>query len=490
MQINLANEHWAFLSTERAGRREIKYAIAAIFISAIVFFVTAPFAKTQLTQVPTFIPMYVSSLVICDVITAALLFGQFNVLRSTSLLVLAAGYLFTAAMTFSYALIFPGLFSIPGLPVAGPQTSSAMYMFWHTGFPFFIITYALVKPMAFDGTIHSRFSFRNAKIAICATIVAVLAVVVGFTLFATWGHAYIPVFLELNRTSALGHSVLLAIWTLSLLALFVLWRRKPHTVLDVWLLVVMCVWLFDIALAAILNTGRYDLGWYVGRIYGLLAASFLLIVLLLENGMQYARLVQMSIDLNVANQSLAELSRKDGLTGLANRRYFDEYLIEQISIAHRNKRGLGLVLCDVDHFKIFNDHYGHQAGDECLKRVAATLQSCCRRPSDLAARYGGEEFAIILPDTDLCGVTLVAEAAITMVSDMRVVHAKSLTAPHVSISCGVSVLVLDAVMTVEQLIAAADQALYQAKHCGRNQVSIMHPNINDQSVPPTEIASN
>ena len=489
MQINLANEHWAFLSTEPAGRREVKYALVAILISVIVFLVTAPFARMQVAQVPTFVPIYVSSLVICDVITAALLFSQFNVLRSTSLLLLAAGYLFTASMTFSYALIFPGLFSIPGLPVAGPQTSSAMYMFWHAGFPLFIVAYTLIKPTRFEEAIQTHRRIKSARFAICATIAAVIAVVTGFTLFATWGNAYIPVFLNVNRTSALGHMVLLAIWLLSLMALLILWRRKPHTVLDVWLQVVMCVWLFDIALAAILNTGRYDLGWYVGRIYGLLAASCLLIVLLLENGRQYARLVQMSVELNVANQALAVLTRQDGLTGLANRRYFDEYLLEQIAVAHRNKRDLSLVMCDVDHFKTYNDHYGHQAGDECLKRVATTLLSCCRRPSDLAVRYGGEEFAIILPDTDLCGVTLVAQAAITMVADMQIPHAKSLTAPYVSISCGVAVLAWDADMTAEELIATADKALYRAKTAGRNQVSRLRPISDEQPAPSVEFIS-
>jgi diguanylate cyclase (GGDEF)-like protein len=252
-------------------------------------------------------------------------------------------------------------------------------------------------------------------------------------------------------------------------------RRKQHTVLDVWLMVVMCVWLSDIALAAILNTGRYDLGWYVGRIYGLLAASFLLIVLLLENGRQYARLVNMSVELSAANKTLGLLSRQDGLTELANRRSFDEYLAEQIALAGRHNRPLALVLCDVDHFKAYNDLYGHQLGDACLTRVAAALQSCCRRPADMAARYGGEEFAIILPDTDLAGAMQVAEAARTAVIGMKILHGNSTTGQHVSISGGVAVWPTEIGATAQQLIAAADQALYQAKNLGRNRVACVEP---------------
>jgi len=471
MDVDFTRERWAFVSTVPAGRRETRWAQVAVLISALIFLVAAPFAKTPLAQIPAFVPAYVSSLVICDLITAALLFGQFSVLRSPALLVLAGGYLFTASITLAYALIFPSLFALPGLPTAGPQTTSAMYMFWHAGFPLLVMVYAWIKPKALAVNMPEQRPRASVVLAILCTVAGVFAIVCGFTLFATWGHAYIPVFLEGNRTTDLGRIFLIGIWMLSLAALAVLWRRKPHTVLDVWLLVVMCVWLFDIALAAILNTGRYDLGWYTGRIYGLLAASFLLMVLLVENARQYARLVQMSVELTIANSALAQLSRHDSLTELANRRYFDEYLSEQIALAKRHKRSLALILCDVDHFKTYNDHYGHPAGDVCLKRVAAALKSCNKRPTDLATRYGGEEFAMILPDTDLAGALQVAEATRAAVVAMQIPHARSPTGPYLTLSCGVSFLRLHTDMSAQQLILAADECLYQAKGAGRNWVA-------------------
>ncbi len=473
MQVDLSSEQWAFLSTQLASRRERRFALTAVLVSVAFFLAVAPFANTPLAQVPAFIPGYVSCLVICDVITAALLFGQFSVLRSPATLVLAGAYLFSASITLAYALVFPGLMPLPGIPEAGPQTSSAMYMFWHSGFPLAIIGYAIVKsrdPQA-DEIPPPRLQDRSARIAVLATVAGIVALVCAYTLFATWGHAHIPTFLEGNRTTPLGHGVLFGVWLLSLSALVVLWRSKPHTVLDVWLMVVMCVWLFDIALGAILNSGRYDMGWYTGRVYGMLAASFLLIVLLAENARQYAQLVRVSVDLRTANKSLAQLSRHDGLTGLANRRFFNEYLAEQTALAQRHMRPLALVLCDADHFKAYNDHYGHQAGDECLKQLADVLNTCCNRPTDMAARYGGEEFAMILPDTDLAGAKQVAEAARAAIAQMKVPHEKSSVGRHVSISAGVAALVPpQKVMTPEELISASDRSLYQAKNMGRNCV--------------------
>lgn len=248
---------------------------------------------------------------------------------------------------------------------------------------------------------------------------------------------------------------------LNLWALLVLWRRRPNTVLDLWLTVAICACFFEVALFVVFNTSRFDLGWYAARIYGLLAASSLLIVLLIETGTQ-------SAELSAANKSLEQQSLKDALTDLANRRFFDTYLIAQISAAHRHKRTLALVMCDVDAFKAYNDLYGHQAGDECLKQVATALQSCCRRPADMAARYGGEEFALILPDTELTGAAQIAEAARDAVTKLRIPHAHSPAGPYVSISGGVAVLLGDT--TAQQLITAADQTLYQAKQLGRNRM--------------------
>ena len=174
--------------------------------------------------------------------------------------------------------------------------------------------------------------------------------------------------------------------------------------------------------------------------------------------------------LGTANASLAHLSLHDGLTDLANRRFFDKYLADQIAIARRHQRPLALVMYDVDSFKAFNDRYGHPAGDECLKRIAGVLRSSCRRPADMAARYGGEEFAMILPDTELIGAARVGEAARSAVEGLRIPHQNSPAAAYASVSGGIALLRHDDDMTVQQLTAAADRALYEAKQLGRNRI--------------------
>jgi diguanylate cyclase (GGDEF)-like protein len=181
-------------------------------------------------------------------------------------------------------------------------------------------------------------------------------------------------------------------------------------------------------------------------------------------------LAQVSAQLSVVNSSLEELSRHDALTGIANRRFFDAYLADQTAVARRHKRTLALVLCDVDSFKAYNDHYGHQAGDECLRQVAAALRACCRRSADMAARYGGEEFAMILPETELDAALQIAQAAREAVANLRIAHAKSATVPYVTISGGVAVLIGHTDMSVLQLISEADGHLFAAKRRGRNQV--------------------
>ena len=179
--------------------------------------------------------------------------------------------------------------------------------------------------------------------------------------------------------------------------------------------------------------------------------------------------LEMSRDLASANRELEKLSRQDGLTGIANRRYFDSYLVTEVRRGARERQPLSLILSDVDHFKAFNDCYGHQAGDDCLRRVAAALSSAGRRPADLAARYGGEEFAMVLPGTVLEGAIDVAQAVSRVIEGLAIPHARSAVNPKVTLSQGIVSLVPEKESACEDLIQHADHALYQAKQQGRNR---------------------
>jgi diguanylate cyclase (GGDEF)-like protein len=161
---------------------------------------------------------------------------------------------------------------------------------------------------------------------------------------------------------------------------------------------------------------------------------------------------------------------RDELTGLANRRSFDTALRTEWGRAARDGAPLGLLMADVDHFKAYNDTYGHPAGDHCLARVADAIRGGMRRPADTAARYGGEEFALILPGTDLAGAVAVAETIRSGVAGLGLEHASSPVSRRVTVSVGVASIVPDSSLTEADLLSAADQALYRAKFSGRNRV--------------------
>jgi diguanylate cyclase (GGDEF)-like protein len=161
----------------------------------------------------------------------------------------------------------------------------------------------------------------------------------------------------------------------------------------------------------------------------------------------------------------------DALTGLSNRRFFEQRLAAEWARAQRQGTVLSLVMVDVDYFKRYNDHYGHQAGDDCLSRLASVFKECVRRPTDLVARYGGEEFVCLLPDTDLAGARHVAEQICVQVQRVAIPHAKSQLGSTVSVSLGVATSpVGPATGRSADLLREADAQLYLAKSRGRNQV--------------------
>jgi diguanylate cyclase (GGDEF)-like protein len=178
--------------------------------------------------------------------------------------------------------------------------------------------------------------------------------------------------------------------------------------------------------------------------------------------------VRLYEDLEKANHELKRLATFDGLTQVANRRHFDEYLQQEWQRMQREQDSLALILCDIDFFKAYNDTYGHQIGDDCLRQVAQALQRSAKRSVDLAARYGGEEFALILPNTDLEGAEQVARDIQLEIQSIAIPHRKSKVGEIITVSMGVATTVPVPFIAPQMLIEAADRALYQAKDEGRN----------------------
>ena len=294
------------LATWRAPAVERRFALTVVLVSLVIFAAVVPWAKIQLPRVWAFIPAYEAALILNDVITAAMLLGQFRLSRSKALLVLASGYVYTACTTAVHGLTYPGVFSPEGLLGAGPQSTAWLYMFWHGGFPLFVIAYvALRKPAGW-----SARPVTNAGPAIVLACAGALIAAVAAALVATTGHDALPPIMVGSHYSPTLTVVVAFVWAASLVALALLyWRRRPSTVLDLWMMVVMCAWLLDIALSAMLNAARFDLGFYAGRIYGLLATGFVLVRLLLENQALYGRLQTANAELAESNEKLSEQSR-------------------------------------------------------------------------------------------------------------------------------------------------------------------------------------
>ncbi len=176
--------------------------------------------------------------------------------------------------------------------------------------------------------------------------------------------------------------------------------------------------------------------------------------------------------LEVANQGLQKLALSDGLTTLANRRCFDEHLAREWQRLARDQQPLSMILCDLDHFKRYNDTFGHPAGDRCLIRIAKALLKGPQRPADLVARYGGEEFAIILPNTDTHGAWRIAQKIHDSVRDLKIAHAPDADEDYVTVTMGVSTVIPGHDTTAQMLIQASDLALYHAKQQGRNRTYV------------------
>ncbi|MDO6747436.1 diguanylate cyclase domain-containing protein [Gilvimarinus sp. 1_MG-2023] len=184
------------------------------------------------------------------------------------------------------------------------------------------------------------------------------------------------------------------------------------------------------------------------------------------------RISEMRDQLNALNSELEAISQLDSLTQIYNRRTFNEQAQKQWLLASRQATCISALMIDVDHFKLYNDHYGHPAGDACLVAITDAIKSCLHRPYDLLGRYGGEEFVVLLPDTDKAGIARVSECIKLSIANKSILHEVSPTAETVTVSVGGACCPQTSGHSLEGLIKAADRALYRAKHSGRNQYNI------------------
>jgi signal transduction histidine kinase len=307
-------------------QRRMAFAIVASFVVALL--ITVPFAYTPLPRLDAWIPGFTSAVVITDLITSALLFSQFSIVRRRALLVLATGYLFSALIVVPYALTFPGAFAPTGLLGADLQSAVWLYIFWHMASPLSVIVYQLFKN-ANDRTTPPSHEPLGTQIILSVTIV--ITVVCALTWLVTAQHDLLPkLYLDRTHLSPTANYAAACVAILCAFALALLWSRGS-SVLDLWLMVTVSAWLLEIILQGVFLTDRFSLAWYVGRTYSLIAGSVVLIMLLSETTTLYAHLAR-----TVMRQRAARSARQNALNTMA------------ASIAHEVNQPLGSIALNAE----------------------------------------------------------------------------------------------------------------------------------------------
>jgi diguanylate cyclase (GGDEF)-like protein len=410
-------------------------------------------APIQLSDFPGYMGMLTATTFIIYLLVAVLLFCKGHIEQRGAPIHLGAAYLFVCLTFITLPASFPAGWADAQL-IGGPSSAAWIYILWHFGFGLAIIRFAWLA---------ARDPPPPASLprAIACVVVAALVCM----LIATAGEPFLPKLVghhgdvsSYTSSYEVAETVALVVTVAALIALA---RLPQGSGARVWISAAMVANGLDLWLS-MLRAGRFTLVWYLARIGTLLPAVLLLIVLLYE-------IVQLQNQAAAATRVLSPLARTDGLTGLANRRTFDETLESEWRRALRTQQVLSLLMIDLDHFKAFNDRYGHQRGDACLQLVAAALQAQTRRPGDLAARYGGEEFVLLLPAADPQKALLMADLVQTSIRALMLRHEAS-EAGFVTVSIGAASAVPEAGSHPADLLRCADQRLYQAKAAGRDRV--------------------
>ncbi len=389
-----------------------------------------------------------AAMVIINLLLAAILFSRGVAERQSDATALAAAYLFVAAIFLPLTASFPGSV-MPGALIGVSDSPTWLWLFWHAGFGIAILRYARIAARP-----------QGDSVSVWRPVITIIVTVAALTLFATSFPRFLP------ATAEAGHALLRSVGVLGTLAILgvatiCVARLDTRSQEHMPLVVAMVAACLDVWLAY-QGADRFSLGWYLAKGGSLLTSLTVLLSLLDHINTLYSQTA-------AASGVLASAARHDAMTGLLNRRGLDEAIGVEWRRSMREQQPLSLLLIDIDHFKRFNDHYGHVAGDDGLRRVANALQAVARRPADSAARYDGEAFALLLPATDSFGAAERATRLRAAIRGLAVPHADS---PHglLSISIGLATALAGDAGDASSLLAAAAAALYRAKEAGQDTI--------------------
>lgn len=412
-------------------------------------------ADTPLGISIKFVPAFAASMLILNLVTAALLLNLGYFFKNTGSLLLGGVFLIRALGIIPHFLSFPTTLE----SMIGQAPATAWYwVAWNAEFACGLIFYAL----AADRAVHWK-ELTLVDITTMATSFVLICTVALF-LCTPW----LPSLLNGGDFQEPVHSLTAKILVVLHILLYltalilVVVRVRPFTVIQLWLAVCLLSLAVDAALG-LSWSGRFTIGWYFGRALNILTSLVMLLVLMAEA----MRLFRQTAE---ANHDLHHKASHDALTGLYNRRSLDLGLELAWRQSHRDHKPLSLALIDIDNFKLFNDTYGHPAGDQCLQTVSNVLQQFARRPGDMAVRYGGEEFVLLLTGASETDAALTLEQFRQSICNLELPHRNN-TGQIVTVSIGIaSSRPLTYAGNALDLISAADKALYRAKHAGRNAI--------------------
>lgn len=425
----------------------VAVALLGVTLSALRYQTSTPGAP-----IPAFLPISATVWAFADLLTAYLLISQFAVSGVTTFLAAACSYAISGLLTVPYLFKFPGIFG-PARTIGDQQVSVWLWVAWHL-----LFALVMIGCIAADPGFKRRVR-RETAAFVWAAVAGVIAVCLAVTFAVVGWRAHLPV-LVLSGTFHPLFTMLLApsvVLVNLIAAALIVVRARPATALQIWIAVA----LFAAALDGLLNSfsvARYTWPWYVGKTETLFSAGVVLGMLLFEVNALYGR--------------LAEMALFDALTGLRNRRGFDEAFEWASQFARRHKKSLALLVIDVDYFKLFNDRYGHAMGDAVLRRTAEALLSSVLRSTDVVARYGGEEFVILINDASREAMEKIAERVRAAVQELNIRHEASQSAPVVTASIGAALWEAGSAVPAGDLFTIADRALYAAKAQGRNRCVI------------------
>lgn len=301
-ESNLSRDSSTFLSIAPASPAAHRCALAIVIALFAAFCVLIPFVRVPLPRIEAFIPIFNSIVALNNLVTAGLLFVGFSRSRLRAVLLLAGGYLFTALMAIAHLLIFPSLFASSALLGASPQSDAWIDMFRSAGFPLFVICYAVLKRYPNMGGQSSA----DTPICIISIASSAFAGVCLLFLLAAVGHPLLPRIVNGDASTSAMVIGYVPVLLFSLISLMVLGSRFPYSIIDLWLLVVICAWIPDVALSTVINTGHSDFGFATGYLYGVFAASIMLVVLLVEASRLTGRLDEALVVAEERNAQLAQ----------------------------------------------------------------------------------------------------------------------------------------------------------------------------------------